>query len=221
MADDATAAPSIPAADIGVVVVDGQNYLRDPRGALVPIAAVKAADKLEDELVRKVVGYAQPLAAEIARFRAHTFDDVDDFVDMLEQEHGAKRGGSKGNLTFTSYDGCLRVLVAVADVTVFGPALQVAKGLVDECLAEWAGDAGVELKTIVTQAFNVEKASKINRAALLQLRRFDFKDERWVRAMAAVSDAERSIGSKRYVRIYRRANPKAQWEQVSIDLAAS
>ena len=209
------------AAETPVVLFRGKPYMVDAKGGLVPIEAVKPAHKLEDELVRKVVGYAQPLAAQIARFRQHTFDDVDAFVALLEQEYGARRGGSKGNLTFTSYDGLLRIQVAVADQVVFGPELQVAKGLVDECLAEWADGAGVEIRTIVTHAFNVDQANRVSRSALLALRRYDFTDPRWLKAMEAIREAERVVGSKRYVRIYRREAPTAPWAPVSIDAASA
>ncbi len=204
----------------GAIMFKGKLHLADAKGRLVPYESVKAKHLLEDELVRKVLGYAAPLSAEIARFRQHTFEDVDGFVALLEQEHGARKGGAKGNMTFTSYDGLLRVQVAVADLVVFGPELQVAKGLVDECLTDWAADAAAEIRTLVTDAFNVDQAGKVNRAALLSLRRYDFKDERWLRAMDAIREAERPISSKRYVRIYQRAERNAAWEAVSIDMAS-
>ncbi len=46
-------------------------------------------------------------------------------------------------------------------------------------------------------------------------------DQRWQRAMDAINDSIRVTGSKIYVRFYRRPDPTATWEQVTIDLAAA
>lgn len=205
----------------GVVVVNGKDYMPDHKGALVPVESVRTQDRLQDEVVRKVVGYAVPLSAQIARFRQHTFDDVDQFVGLLEQEYGAKRGGSKGNITLTTFDGLSKIQVQVADQITFGPELQVAKGLVDECLREWSADSRAELRAIVERAFNVDNGRLVNRAELLSLLRLEIEDERWKRGMTAIRDSMRPTGTKRYVRIYQRPDAEAPWVQVSIDAATA
>lgn len=203
------------------IEVAGKNYMTDARGALVPLENVKPHHKLEDETVRKIVGFASDLNAQIARFRGHTFDDVVSFVELLEQEYGGKRGGAKGNITLTSYDGCLKVQVQVADQLTFGPELQVAKGLIDECITAWAEGARDEIRALVEHAFQVDKEGRINRAALFQLRRLDIEDPTWGRAMDALSDAIRVIGSREYVRFYQRSDAKARWQAITIDLASA
>jgi len=95
----------------------------------------------------------------------------------------------------------------------------VARDLVEECLGEWAEGSRAEIRALVGHAFNVDKAGEISRTAIYALLRLDIDDERWRRAMTAVRDAMRVIGSKSYVRCYRRANPEAAWEPVTIDLA--
>lgn len=205
--------------DGGVVDVGGRPYMRDARGGLTPLEAVKAEHKLEDEMVRKIVGYARDLSAQIARFKSHTFDDLGSFEALLAQEYGAARGGAKGNKTFLSFDGCLKVQVQVADYIDFGPQLQIAKGLVDECLNEWSAEARPEIRAIVTRAFNTDKAGQINRSEIFMLLRLEIEDARWRRAMDAIRDAMRVVGSKTYVRVYERDAPDAQWRAISIDLA--
>ncbi len=225
---DATSAEAITAAraegfqiPAGHVVVNGNLYLVDSKGAFVPVERVRARDRLMDEVVRKIVGYAEPLAEQIARFRQHTFDDVDAFVALLEQDYGAKLGGQKGNITLTTFDGLQKVQVQVADAISFGPELQVAKGLVDECLNEWTADSNANVRAIVQRAFNVDKEGQVNRAELLQLLRLEIDDARWKRGMEAIKDSMRVVGSKRYVRFYRRAKATDAWQAVSIDVAAS
>lgn len=205
-----TATPAIPA-----------GYFQDAKGRLVPEHLVKPEHKLEDQMVRKILGYADELSAQIARFKGHTFDDVGAFLALLAEKYQASRGGSKGNMTFTSFDGTLKVQVQVADAITFGPELQIAKDLVDECIAEWAEGSRAEIRALVEHAFRTDKEGLVNREAIFALRRIDIADERWQRAMAAITDSIRVAGSKTYVRFYRRADAQGRWQAIPIDLAAA
>lgn len=204
----------------GQVALGGKIYMTDTRGALVPIETVKAVDKLIDTEVRRIMGHAQELSDRIARFKQHTLGDFAALAELLDQEYGAGRGGVKGNMTFTSFDGTLKVQLQIADRISFGPELQSAKKLVDECLNDWAGEARPELRAIVNQAFNVDKEGQVNRVEMFRLQRLDIEDARWVRAMKAVGDSIRVIGAKEYVRFYVRADAKSAWVSVPIDVAA-
>ena len=203
----------------GRTVMNGRTYMADTKGALVPVELIRPEDLLEDETVRKIVGYAIALSDQITRFKEHTFDDLRDFEAVLAQEYQATKGGAKGNKTFMSHDGLFKVQVAVADRVDFGPQLQVAKTLIDECLNEWSADARPELRSLVTRAFNTDKEGQINRTEIFMLLRLDITDARWRRAMDAIRSAMRVIGSKTYVRCYRRSDTEGAWEAITIDLA--
>lgn len=204
---------------VGIQFINGQSYMQDAKGALVPLALVKPQHLLEDELVRKVMGHAVALSEQVSRFKEHCFDDVGAFEALLAQEYGATVGGAKGNKTLMSHDGLFKVQVQVADSIVFGPELQTAKVLVDECLNEWAEGARDEIRAIITRAFQTDKAGQINRSDIFMLLRLEIDDPRWKRAMQAIRDAMRVVGSKTYIRCYRRVAQDAPWEPVSIDLA--
>ncbi|MBI1408153.1 MAG: DUF3164 family protein [Caulobacter sp.] len=205
----------------GCTWVEGHLYRRDAKGALMPDELVNAQDKLEDETVRKVAGYAAELSAQIRRFREHSFDDVDMLLAILAQDYGDLRGGTKGNVTLYSFDGLLKVQVAIADLITFGPQLQTAKSLFDQCMTEWAADSRPEIRGIIQRAFDVDKEGKINRTELLSLLRFEIEDERWLKAMKAIRDSIRVIGTKRYCRIYQRTRATDKWEAVSLDVASA
>lgn len=203
----------------GILFTGGQQYMTDAKGALVPLALVKPQHKLEDETVRKIMGFARALSDQVGRFRGHTFADLGEFDALLEQEYGAKRGGAKGNRTYQSFDGLMKVQVQVADFIAFGPELQVAKTLIDECLNEWAAGSRDEIRAVVTRAFNTDKEGQVNRAEVFMLLRLDIRDGRWQRAQDAIRDAMRVTGSKQYVRFYERAAITDPWQAVSVDLA--
>jgi len=205
----------------GAVNVGGKLYMPDAKGALIPLEAVKPADKLEDEIVRKVMSFAEALSAQVARFKGHTFADLNSFQSLLEQDYGARAGGPKGNVTFQTFDGLMKVQVQIADQISFGPQLQQAKKLIDECLLAWGADSGPELRALVNRVFSVEKEGQINKAELFSLLRVGIEDERWKRAMDAVRDAIRVTGTKEYIRFYRRNQASGPWRAVTIDLAAA
>lgn len=200
--------------------VDGTPYLRDAKGALVPLASVKATDLLMDELVRGMTSGAAAVSSQISAFKVSAFDQVASFQALLAQDYNATLGGKRGNITLTSFDGCLKVQLQVSDLLEFGPELQAAKALVDECLTAWSKDSGTELRALVTRAFSVEKG-QINRTELFMLLRVNITDERWVRAMDAIRDSIRVIGSRQYMRFYQRPTPEAGWQAITLDIAAA
>jgi len=213
---------STPAPDYsraGVVEAGGREYMTDATGRLVPLSLVRPADKLLDETVRKIIGYACLLSAEVARFKGHCFDDIASLQALLDQEYQTRVGGAKGNVTLTSFDGCQKVTLKMADLLELGPELRSAKALVDECLMEWSSGASDELQAIVNRAFQVDKEGKISLTEIYMLLRNDIKDERWLRAMQAVRDAMRVIGSKAYLNFHRRDTPDSEWQPITVNLA--
>ncbi|WP_156680056.1 DUF3164 family protein [Sphingomonas profundi] len=201
--------------------VNGSPYLRDAKGSLVPLASVKAADLLMDETVRKILAGAHEASALVTAFKARTFENVGELQALLAQHYGASVGGKKGNITLVSFDGCQKVQVQVADLLEFGPELQSAKALIDECLTEWAVGSAIELRALVNRVFQVDKQGQINRAELFMLLRVEIQDDRWMRAMEAIRNSIRVIGSRTYVRFYDRPAPDAAWRPVTVDLAAA
>lgn len=203
----------------GRTMIDGVEHILGPDGAKLPVSIVKPQHVLEDELVRQEISHAAALSEQLSRFLGHFFDNLGAYEALVAERYGATVGGKKGNKTLMSYDGLFKMTVQVADNVVFGPELKVAKTLVDECLTDWSAGAGDELKAVITRAFNTDKEGQINRAALYSLLRLEISDERWKQAMQAIRDAMRVVGSKSYVRFYRRETSDAAWQPITIDLA--
>jgi hypothetical protein len=201
--------------------VGGASYLRDAKGALIPLAAIKAQDLLMDETVREMLADAHALEAQIAAFKRRSFERVTALQELMAQEYDATVGGKKGNLTLLTFDGCGKVTVQVSDLLEFGPELQAAKTLVDECLTEWSEGSAHEMRALVNRVFQVDQQGKINRGALFMLLRVETTNPRWKRAMDAIRDSMRVVGSKTYMRFYDRGQPDAAWGVVSLDMASA
>lgn len=199
----------------------GKVYMKDMRGALVPLEVIKAQDVLMDETVRRIMYFATDLSDQVARFKQHTADDIYGHLELLAQEYGTIRGGAKGNVMLITHDGLMKILVRVQERVAFGPELQAAKALVDECLLDWTADAAAELRVVVAQSFQVDKQGQVSPGRMFSLLRYDIKDERWLEAMRAIRDSMRPIGSKEYFNFYRRETVTSPWVAVTIDLAAA
>jgi hypothetical protein len=208
------------ATSAGIVEVGADKFMRDAKGNLIGLGQIKPQRVLEDEMVRKVMRFATDLSAQIARFKGHTFEDLAAFQSLLEQQYGAKAGGPKGNVTFSTFDDSMRVEVKIADQIAFGPELQAAKRLVDECLKEWGADSHEALRSLVNRVFSVEKEGQINRGELFSLLAMEIADERWQSAMEAIRDSIRVIGTKAYLR-FRIRDEQGALSTVTIDLAAA
>lgn len=201
------------------VDVGGKWYLRDAKCSLVPIEAVRPVDLLIDELVRALVNEARDLRQRLAAFRSSAFDRVGELQALLAQDYDAPIGGAKGNVTLPSFDGCGKVQIAVQDRLEFGPELQVAKTMIDECLREWSTDSPVEIRALVDRVFDVDKEGQISHSGMFMLLRVRIEDERWKRAMEAVRDSMRTSGSRRYARFYDRPTSDGDWSGIVLDIA--
>ena len=186
------------------------QFMTNAQGHLVPIDKVKPEDKHQE---------AKIFYDALKTFKAKAFSDVDTFIALLAQEYGVSKGGQKGNITLTSYDGLFRIQVAIQDYIDFGAQLQIAKQLIDECIHDWSDGANENLKVMVDHAFRVDKNKRVNTQAILGLRRLNIPDEKWKKAMDAITDSIRVTASKQYVRFYYRPHIGAEWIALTLDIA--
>jgi hypothetical protein len=190
------------------------------KGHPVPTELVSPQDKMEDQLVADLFGRAESLNAALVSFKISATGDIVAFMDLLSEKYGVVKGGKKGNMTLTSYDGLTRIQVAVAESIAFGPQLQVAKTLIDEYIKGNSEGVNAGIMALVNHAFAVDKEGKVNRASVLGLRRVDIQDEKWKQAMLAIADSMRVTSTKQYLRFYRRRDLVAPWVAMTLDFAA-
>ncbi len=196
-----------------------QQYKQDSQGRLVPVESIKEIDLMRDDLVMEIVAQAEQTHTQLAAFKQKVFGDVRAFVELSAEKYGAKIGGRKGNISLLSYDGKYKVLIANQDHIVFDERIQAAKSLIDECIKSWTAGASMEIKALIDRAFEVDKEGRLNTGRILTLRRVNIDDARWHQAMQAIGDSIQVVGSKSYVRVYRRKGDNDVYEQISLDIA--
>jgi hypothetical protein len=197
------------------------GYMQDAKGRLVPVEMVAPIDQARDQLVREIVAGAQRQAAFMAAFKQRTFDDIQAFVELSAERYGVKMGGIKGNVTLMSFDGRYKLVRAIADFMVFDERLQVAKQLIDGCIHEWSQGARAEIKALVNDAFQVDKAGRVNTTRILGLRRLEINDPQWQQAMKAIGDSLTVAATRAYVRVYERVGDTDEYRHINLDLAGA
>lgn len=198
-----------------------EGFMLNARGGLDPVAIVKDVDKLRDDMVHEIVNESIQKHKELQEMKKKFFSTIDAFVRLSAEKYNLNYGGKKGNMTFLSYDGMYKVVVSVNENIFFDERLQIAKELIDQCIQDWATDSRNEIKALIQDAFYVGKSGKLDKSRILGLRRLDIQDERWQKAMTAISDSIQIAGSREYIRIYERdPNNSDKYNLINLDIAA-
>lgn len=195
-------------------VVDGR--MADCDGNLILVTNLHDADLLEHDMVLSVACIWEDLSAKIARFKQHNFDDATTFVDILFDRYAAKRGGSEGNMTFTTVDRKYKLQVAIQKAIAFGPEIEVAKTKMLAAVKEMS-DSG-DLETIVTATFT-QIDGKLRVAEILRLRNYKISNATWNEAVEIINAAIEVISAKKQIRLYKR-NEQGQYDAVPLNIAA-
>lgn len=196
-----------------------EGYKRNQIGHLVPIESIKEIDLARDEFVRGVMKRVQGFADQLEKFKAQLADDIQAFVDLSAEQYDVKAGAVSGRwVPLTSFDGEYRIVREISDVVDFDERLQIAKTLVDECLDEWGQTADSKVKTMLADAFQVNKKGRVNVQKVLGLRKFKFEDPRWKKAMEAIADSLTVVGTKPYYRMHVR-DASGKYQQINLDFS--
>lgn len=199
--------------------INQTDYMKDRKGRLVPVAQVSPYDLEMDSFVREQVASAKVKQTELAEFKSRAFDECYAWLDLVAEKYGRTRGGVKGNVTFSSFDGTQQISIRVQETLTFGPELQIAKDLFDECVTEWSVGANDNLRAIVGDAFQVDKEGQLSTSRILSLRRVKIQDDRWNKAMEAIAESLQVAMSKTYIN-FREKDKNGKLVNIPLDIAA-
>ncbi|MCM1321629.1 MAG: DUF3164 family protein [Bacteroides sp.] len=199
---------------------ESKEYLEDAQGRLTPVSAIKPFDMKRHDTVTSIMKDTFAERDRLIEFKRSIWVRVQEFLSESAKDSGSRKfGGAKGNVTLTSFDGKYKVIVAVNDTILFNEKLQVAKQLIDKCIANWSEGANENLRAIVDDAFNVGKSGLVSTSRVLGLRRLNIKDATWKKAMDAISESMQVASSKTYMRFYERVQD-GSYKQIPLDVAA-
>ncbi|MFB0515453.1 MAG: DUF3164 family protein [Candidatus Neomarinimicrobiota bacterium] len=196
---------------------DGQGYWLDGQGRAVPPRYIDPAVKARDRLVRRVAVKALRLREEMAAVKAEVLALLDGYLEQVAAGYDEQW---KGNAELVSFDGRLKVEVKICEALEFDERLQVAKQKIDQCLRRWTGNARLEVRAIINQAFQVDSKGRINVRSILTLRQFKFEDAVWNEAMGLIADSLRIRTTRRYVNVYQKHNETGRYELLALNWSA-
>ena len=197
-----------------------KDYLEDAQGRQVPLSIIKPMDLKRHDTVMSIMKEAFAERERLIEFKRGIRLRVQGFLAESAKDSGARKfGGKKGNVTLTSYDGKYKVIVAVNDTIQFNEKLQIAKQLIDKCIANWSEGVNENLRAIVDDAFNVGKSGLVSTSRVLRLRRLNIKDATWKKAMDAITESMQVASSKTYMRFYERMDD-GSYKQIPLDVAS-
>lgn len=198
----------------------------DQQGRTVPDHLVTDADRMKDELALRLVEGAESVQQVQKVFKKSAMDEMYAAKALLFEKYGARIGGKKDGFGIRSFDGSAEVRISVAERIVFGAELQVAKALIDECIESWAEGADPNIMVLINDAFQVNKAGRIDTKRVLRLQKLPIRlpdgsrDERWENAMQAITDALITDSTATYIRFYRRNELTNGLDLVNLDFAS-
>lgn len=196
------------------------GYVLDHRRRMVPEAMIRTADRLEDQTVRVIAAFGLELARQVQRFKTHSRADLEALCAVLAEQYTARRVTGRGNVSYRTIDGRLRVVVQSQDRLEFGPELQVARTLIEGLIERWGAGARKEVRALMAHAWPMDRPGHIHRESVLGLLRLNIDDPEWRAAQTAIRDSVRVRGTKSYLRVQYRSAPNGKWETMPINIAA-
>ncbi len=202
--------------------VNEDGYWLNKKGEETHSDLIRADEKIKDELVEGLVGRTLKMSETLKEFKEEAFTDVESYFELLLQNYGldGKKNSKKGNIVLENYSGTMKVQLSNADSISFDEKLQVAKLKIDECLHELTKRASPAIKTLITKSFEVDKKGDVNAKKILALKSYDISHPKWVEAMHIIDESIEVVGSKSYIRFYKRDQIGEAYKLISLDLAS-
>jgi len=194
----------------------------DPMGEQVPAKYVKPYDRKRDRIARSIAKHWQEEQDRLIRLKQDTLDLVDHLRTEAAAAAGVKGlGGKEGYIQFRSFDGLVTVRVDNAKRTEFDERLQLAQQLIMEAVKELSeGENNADLVEIATRAFQPRKSGSLDMQRVRDLKSYNVRHPKWVKACEIIGECERVIGYRRYVRVMVKADRDSEPLNIVLDIAS-
>lgn len=193
------------------------EFMTDAQGRLVHKTNVKEIDLLRDQLVNELFDEGRSVAEQVLAYKRAAFADILAFAELSHEKYGVKRGGHKGNITLTSFDGRRRITIARQENLQFTEQLAAAQQLILDCINSWTEGSRDEVRLLINDAFRTNKEGQVSTGKILGLLRLDIQDARWKTAMEAIRDSILVAGTSAYIRIHERKDARGKFRLIPLD----
>ena len=188
-------------------------------GNFVPKKNIPKIFQRRDAVVMKIFRRMEKLNALMKKAKAQNFADVNDYLDKLAKSSGVNKG-IKGNIMLSSYDNLFRVELSRNQIESFDEQLNIAKGIIDECIKDWSKGSNANLIPAISVAFQLDKNERFNTDAIWALTKLEIKDARWNKAMGLIKNSRQKVGSKDYMSVAKRKNHKGLFKSINMNFSS-
>ena len=188
----------------------------DSQGRAIPVSVIRPEMLKQDSVVNRTLDRVIRLHNRIKADKLKLYDEIQDYLEYIAKQSDLTW---KGNAGFTSFDGKYKIEIRFKERIEFGLELQLAKQKIDECLKAWSADSNVNLRAIISEAFQVDKKGEIAKYRILRLRRYNIKDQTWKEAMELIDQAIQVVSTKQYINFYER-DESGQFRQIVLNFPA-
>jgi hypothetical protein len=195
------------------------DYYTDPSGEKVPAKYVKPYDKQRDRIARQIHKLWCDEQERLAKVKQQTLDLITRLQQAAAKETGVDLGGAKGNLQFRSFDGTITISLDRQYRTEFDERLQAAQQLIMEAIGEMTEGSDADLAEIARRAFQPRKSGNLDMQRIRDLRTYNVRHPKWRQACDIISECERTIAHRDYVRVCERTAPDAKPTNINLDIA--
>lgn len=202
------------------------TFLLDAKGRQCPLDIIGAVDLARHDLTGQHIKKALELSALIEAFKQEVFSDIEAFVEISNNEHGAKIGISekdkkpwKGNIQLINYSSTQKINLRIQDRIAFTEKLNCAMQKLKGLIKDHSSDVDEVIKVLINETFEVDKTGYIDAKKVLELRRYKIKNPIWKSAMEDIADSIQVVGSKSYLQFWYRETPEAEWVSIPLDIA--
>ncbi len=213
----------------------------DPEGDTVLAKFVPPYDRLRDQTARRIAKIWADEQTRLAKVKADTIAQIDKLRAAAAKQAGVPElGGARGNLQFRSYDGTITVTLDRQYRTEFDERLKFAQQLIFEAVEdinarvqaaiEASGADGRDMRDatqnaknlmeIARKAFQPRKSGNLDMQRIRDLRNYNVSHPKWKQACEIISDCERTVGHRDYIRVTVRQAADAKPEPITLDIAS-
>lgn len=175
----------------------------DAKGRWVPERLIKPIDRARHDLVLELAKREQEHVDATHAHERRQVEDIAAFVSLSAEQYGVPRGGRRGGVSLTSYDGRFRVVHSFQDQIQLDERITIAKGLIDGFIKDQLPGSSDEIRALVDHAFEVE-SGRVSVGRILSLRKIAIDHPTWKQAMQAIADSVHVASTRSYVRVYER-----------------
>ena len=198
-----------------------KDYYTDPSGEKVPAKYVKPYDRLRDQIACQIDKMWQQENERLAKVKLDTIALIEKLKAAAAAEADVPElGGGKGNIQFRSFDGRITVSLDRQYRTEFDERLQFAQALIMEAIAEMTEGTDADLSEIARRAFQPRKSGNLDMQRIRDLRSYNVKHPKWRQACEIISECERTVAHRDYIRVAVRLADDAKPTPIILDIAS-